>query len=220
MNNSIIQLIVLAAIAIFLIVKLRSVLGTRDGFEKPPVPAETPTAPVTRRSFEVIDGGPDHDITDYTGDNSAMAKALAQMKQAEPSFVVAEFLKGARSAYEMILTAFDAGEVDRIRAFLSPDVAKAFDAAADQRKAQGLTVQTQVIGVRDVTLEDATFDATTRRAEVTIRYKAELTRVAKDASGAVTEGSSTEIRRQGDSWTFGRVMGAADPNWQLTATGD
>ena len=70
-------------------------------------------APVTRRSFEVIDGGPDHDITDYTGDNSATAKALAQMKQAEPSFVVTDFLKGARSAYEMILTAFDAGEVDR-----------------------------------------------------------------------------------------------------------
>ena len=220
MNNSIIQLVVLAAIAIFLIIKLRSVLGNRDGFEKPPVPAEVPGAPVARRSFEVIEGGPDHDITDVTGDNSAMAKALAQMKQAEPSFVVADFLKGARSAYEMILTAFDAGEVDRIRTFLSTDVAKVFDTEAAQRKSQGLTVQTTVIGIRDLALESATFDAVTRRAEVTLRYKAELTRLVSDASGAVVEGSTTEIRRQTDSWTFGRAMGAADPNWQLTATGD
>lgn len=220
MNNSIIQLIVLAAIAIFLIVKLRSVLGTRDGFEKPPVPVEIPGATVARRNFEVIEGGPDHDIIDFAAEGSATAKALAQMKQAEPSFVVGEFLKGARSAYEMILTAFDAGEVDRVRGFLSADVAAAFDDAAAQRKAQGLTVQTNVIGIRELTLQEATFDATTRRAEVTVRYKAELTRLVKDASGAIVEGSSTEIRRQGDSWTFSRVMGSADPNWQLTATGD
>ena len=220
MNNSIIQLVVLGAIAIFLIIKLRSVLGSRDGFEKPPLPAEIPAAPVARRGFEVIEGGPDHDITDFAGDNSTMAKALAQMKQADPSFVVADFLKGARSAYEMILTAFDAGEVDRVRAFLSADVAKAFDAETAQRKSQGLTVQTIVIGIRDLTLDAASFDATTRRAEVTVRYKAELTRVVRDANGATVEGSATEIRRQTDSWTFGRAMGAADPNWQLTATGD
>ena len=220
MNKSIIQLIVLAAIAIFLIIKLRSVLGTRDGFEKPPVPAEAPGATVARRNFEVIEGGPDNDIADFAGDNGDMAKALAQMKQAEPSFVVGEFLKGARSAYEMILTSFDAGEVDRVRGFLSPDVAQAFDAAATQRKTQGVTVQTTLIGIRDTSLEDVAYDAVTHRAEVTVRYKAELTRIVRDANGATVEGSTTEIRRQGDSWTFGRVMGASDPNWQLTATGD
>jgi predicted lipid-binding transport protein (Tim44 family) len=220
MNNSIIQLIVLGAIAVFLILKLRSVLGTRDGFEKPPVPAEVPTAPVARRSFEVIEGGPDRDITDFAAEGSATAKALVQMKQAEPAFVVGEFLKGARSAYEMILTAFDAGEIDRIRALLSPDVAQAFDAAAAERKARGLSVQTTVIGIRDLSLENVTFDAATRRAEVTVRYKAELTRVVKDDAGKVIDGSPTEIRRQGDSWTFARVMGAPDPNWQLAATGD
>jgi predicted lipid-binding transport protein (Tim44 family) len=219
-NNSIIQLIVLGAIAVFLILKLRSVLGTRAGFEKPPVVAPVTGAPVARRSFEVIEGGPDHDITDHAVADSATAKALAQMKQAEPSFVVVDFLKGARTAYEMILTAFDAGEVDRIRAFLGPDVAHAFDEAAAHRKQQGLTVQTTIIGIRDIALDEAQYDATTRRAEVAIRYQAELTRVVRDANGAVVEGSATEMRRQRDTWTFARVMGAADPNWQLIATGD
>jgi predicted lipid-binding transport protein (Tim44 family) len=219
MSNSIIQLVVLAGIAIFLILKLRSVLGTREGFEKPPLPVEAAPGPA-RRSFDVIEGGPDHDITDHVAENSASARALAQMKQAEPKFGVGDFLKGARGAYEMILTAFDGGEVDRIRALLAADVAQAFDAATADRKSKGLTVQTTIIGIRDLVLEEATYDATTRRAEVSIRYQAELTRVVRDASGAVVEGNPTEIRRQRDIWTFARTMGASDPNWQLVATGD
>lgn len=220
MNNSIIQLIVLGAIAVFLILKLRSVLGSRDGFEKPPVPVDAAPGPVARRSFEVIEGGPDRDITDHAQEDSSTARALAQMKQAEPSFVVGDFLKGARSAYEMILTAFDKGEVDRIRPFLGPDVAHAFDQAAAQRKAQGLTVDTVIIGIRELALEEAQYDATTRRAEVSVRYLAEMTRAVKDANGTVVEGSTTDIRRQRDTWTFARVIGAPDPNWQLVATGD
>lgn len=220
MNNSIIQLVILGAIAVFLILKLRAVLGSREGFEKPPVPAEVPGPTVARRSFEVIDGGPDRDITDHAPQDSATARALAQMKQAEPSFVVADFLKGARSAYEMILTAFDGAEVDRIRAFLAPEVAQAFDEAVAARKAQGLTVQTTFVGLRELALAEATYDAATRRAEVSVRYVAELTRVVKDGAGTVVEGSANGIRKQRDTWTFGRTMGSADPNWQLVATGD
>ncbi len=220
MNNSIIQLVVLGAIAVFLVLKLRAVLGSREGFEKPPVPVEAGGPTVARRNFAVIEGGPDEDITDHAPENSATARALAQMKQAEPSFMVGEFLKGARSAYEMILTAFDKGEIDRIRAFLARDVAQAFDEAAAQRKAQGLVVQTTIIGIRELALEEATFDATTRRAEVTVRYVVELTRVVRDAQGAVIEGSPSAVVKQRDSWTYGRVMGSADPNWQLVATGD
>lgn len=220
MNNSIIQLIVLGGIAVFLILKLRAVLGSREGFEKPPVPTEVAPATVTRRNFEVIEGGPDPDITDHAPADSSTAKALAQMKQAEPGFGVGDFLKGARSAYEMILTAFDAGEIDRIRAFLAPEVAQAFDEASAHRRGQGLSVQTTIVGIRELTLAEASYDASTRRAEVSVRFLAELTRVVKDSAGAVVEGSPSEIRKQRDTWTFGRTMGSPDPNWQLVATGD
>ncbi len=220
MNNSIIQLIVLAAIAVFLVLKLRSVLGSREGFEKPPLSTEPPASPVVSRKFEVIEGGPDHDITDHAPEDSPSAKALAQMKQAEPSFVVSDFLKGARSAYEMILTAFDAGEIDRIRAFLGPDVAHAFDEAAAERHSQGLTVKTTIIGIRELALDEATYDAASHRGEVSVRYLAELTREVKDATGKLVEGSPSEVVSQRDTWTFARTMGASDPNWQLVATGD
>lgn len=221
MSSSLIQLLVLAGIAIFLILKLRSVLGTREGFEKPPIPLDdlrSSTKP--RRDFEVIEGGPDRDITDHVADGSDAAKALAGMKMAEPGFSVSSFLSGARGAYEMILMAYEKGEVDRVRGFLSPEVADTFDEAIRQREEQGLKVEANFVGLRELALHDATFDRDSRDAEVSVRFVGELTSVVKNAEGEVLEGSPTEIKRQRDVWTFARKMGSNDPNWQLVATGD
>jgi predicted lipid-binding transport protein (Tim44 family) len=219
MNSSILQLLVLAAVAIFLIVKLRSVLGTREGFEKPPVPLEE-LRPRARQTFEVIEGGPDRDITDHVPDGSASAKALAAMKGAEPSFSVSTFLQGARGAYEMILMAFEKGELDRIRPFLDKDVADSFADAIAAREANGLTVEATFVGLKEMALQEATFDPATKTAEITVRYVGETTQVVRDKAGTVVEGSPTEIKRQRDQWTYARRMGADDPNWQLVATGD
>lgn len=219
MNSSMIQLLVLAAIAVFLILKLRSVLGTREGFEKPPV-QEGAVDPLPRRGFEVIEGGPDRDITDHVPEGSDSAKALAAMKQAEPSFAVGEFLGGARGAYEMILMAFEKGEVEPIRPFVSEEVYGVFHDAVEARKAQGLTVEANFVGLRELALNEATFDAGTKTAEIAVRFLGELTSVVHNASGEIIEGSATEVKRQRDIWTFQRIMGADDPNWRLVATGD
>jgi Tim44-like domain len=219
MNNSLIQLLVLAGIAIFLVIKLRSVLGTRQGFEKPPVPLEE-LRPRARRDFEVIEGGPDRDITDHMAEGTTSAKALAAMKTVEPEFSVNTFLQGARGAYEMILMAFEKGELDRIRPFLSDDVEATFAAAISARDAEGLTVEAKFVGMRELALHEATFDTTTKLAEIAVRYVGETTSVVRNKAGEIVEGSATEIKRQRDVWTFARTMGAADPNWQLVATGD
>ena len=219
MSSALIQLLVLAGIAVFLILKLRSVLGTRDGFEKPPVPQEG-APPRSRRDFEVIEGGPDRDITDQVPDGSPAARALAAMKLAEPGFSVAEFLKGARGAYEMILMAFEKGEIGNIRHFLSAEVGDSFAAAIEERARQGLTIESNFVGLRELVLTEASFDRDTRQAEITVRFVGELTSVVRNKAGEVIEGSPTTIKRQRDLWTFGRRMGADDPNWQLTATGE
>lgn len=218
MNSSLIQLLVLAGIAVFLIIKLRAVLGTREGFEKPPVPLEP--ASRARRDFEVIEGGPDRDITDNVPEGSPAAQALAAMKGAEPSFSVVTFLSGARGAYEMILMAFDKGDLDSIRPFIGADVEHSFGEAIEARREQGLTVESKFVGMRELALQDATYNATTREAEVSVRFVGEITSVVKNAAGEIVEGKPTEIKRQRDVWTFARKMGASDPNWQLVATGD
>lgn len=219
MNGSLIQLLVLAGIAIFLILKLRSVLGTRDGFEKPPVPLED-VRPRVRRDFEVIEGGPDRDITDHVPEGSDAARALAEMKKAEPSFAVRPFLDGARQAYEMILMDFEKGELDRIRGFLSDDVEASFAEAIAQREREGLTIEASFVGMKELVLHDATFTKETGFAEIAVRFVGEQTYVVRNKAGEIVEGSPREIKKSRDIWTFARQMGSDDPNWQLVATGD
>ncbi|MEN8894770.1 MAG: Tim44/TimA family putative adaptor protein [Yoonia sp.] len=220
MNSPIIQLLVLAGIAIFLILKLRSVLGTREGFEKPQV-QNPPVASGRRRDdFEVIEGGPDLDVLDHADEGSDTAKALSAMKRVDPSFNVGEFLGGARGAYEMIVTAFDRGDLATVLPFISEDVYEAFATVVDEREKQGLTIESNFIGISSLRLKSATLDETTKEAEMTVLFKAETTYVVRDAGGDIVEGEVDEVKRQTDIWTFARDMDADDPNWRLVATGE
>lgn len=216
MNNSIIQLLVLVGIAVFLILRLRSVLGTREGFEKPDVVQPQRRGP----DLEVIEGGPDLDITDHAEEGSDMAKALAAMKRVDPSFHVGEFLGGAKGAYEMILMAFEKGELEGVVPFISEDVFEAFASVIDQREQQGLTIEATFVGLSDLALVDAEFDETTKEAELTVRFKSELAYLVRDKGGDIVEGDPNEIKRQKDVWTFAHDMGSDDPNWRLVATGE
>ena len=220
MSSSLIQLLVLAGIALFLILRLRSVLGTRDGFEKPPLDGPSSSRSNKRPEFDVIEGGPDQDITDHVDDGTSSAKALAAMKMAEPGFMVGPFLEGARGAYEMILMAFESGDLDSVEGFLSEEVAESFQSVIDHRNAEGLTVEANFVGVREVSLKEAEFDRGTNEGDITVRFVGELTSVVRNSDGEIIEGNPNEIKRQRDVWTFSRVMGADDPNWQLVATGE
>lgn len=220
MSSSLIQLLVLAGIAVFLILRLRSVLGTREGFEKPPVTGQPESRRVGRPDFDVIDGGPDRDITDHVEDGSLSAKALAAMKMAEPGFGVSDFLEGARGAYELILMAFEKGDLSEVDTFLSDDVQETFQSVINSREEQGLTVEASFVGLREISLKEAKFDRASSEGEVSVKFVGELTSVVKNSEGEIVEGNPNEIKRQRDVWTFARRMGADDPNWQLVATGE
>lgn len=221
MGSSMIQLIILAGIALFLILRLRSVLGTRDGFEKPADPALTAIkGRKDDRSFEVIDGGAvDHDISDYIDAKSDSGLALAAMKKIEPAFNVGKFAHGAKQAYEMILMAFENGDLEVLENLLSPEVYSSFAAVVESRQAKGWKVDANFIGVREVKLIKAEIDARSNEADITMRFVGELTSVVKDPAGQIVEGDTKTIRRQKDEWTFSRVMGSTSPNWVLVATG-
>ena len=219
MNSSLIQLLVLAGIAVFLILKLRSVLGSREGFEKPALPVDN-MRPQPKLVPPAAPDGTDLDITDHVPAGSPAAAALAAMKQAEPGFSVGEFLHGARGAYEMILMAFERGDIDPVRPFLADEVEASFTQAINAREQDGQTVEANFLGLREMTLSDAEYDATTRTAEITLRYTGELTSLVRNKAGEIIEGSASEVKRQRDTWTFARRMGVQDPNWQLVGTSD
>lgn len=216
MNSPLIQLLVLAGIAVFLILRLKNVLGTREGYEKPPEPMQP--ASKTRRDFEVIDGGPDCDITDHVPEDSELAQNLAAMKRIEPGFSVSDFVQGSRGAYEMIVMGFERGDLNDIQPFLAEDVFETFVSVVSHREDQGLSIEAEFIGVRETSIVDVAFDKDTNKAEITMRFVAELTSVVRDRGGDIVEGNPNTVKRQKDSWTFARAMGTDDPNWLLVAT--
>ncbi len=216
-----IQLIILAGIALFLVLRLRNVLGTRGGFEKPAEPiSATAKGRKDDRGFAVIEGGTvDHDIADFIDAKSESGLALSAMKAVESTFLVGEFAHGAKQAYEMILMAFEHGDLPVLEKFLSPEVYASFANVVESRREKGWKVAASFVGVREVKLIKAELDAKSREADITMRFVGELTSVVRDSAGQVVEGDANAIRRQKDVWTFSRVMGSNNPNWVLVATG-
>lgn len=219
MGSQMIQIIILAGIALFLVLRLRNVLGTREGYEKP---KEVSTTAPRRgdRSFEVIEGGgPDLDIADFVDVDGESGQAFTAMKRVDRQFNVAEFTHGARQAYEMLVMAYEHGDLDTLRQFLAPEVFASFEAAIAARNEKGYTVEAAFTGVREVKVDSAMFDAATSEADITMRFVGELTSVVRDSEGQIVEGNPHEVKQQRDIWTFSRVMSSDNPNWLLTGTG-
>jgi len=216
MSPAIIEILVLAGIAIFLVLRLKNVLGTREGFEKPPLQDAAPSK--SARDFRVIDGGEDTDITDNVDKKSPSAEALARMKKVDADFMVNDFLTGARSAYEMILMAFENGDLKDVESFLDEDVKDAFQQVIDMRAKKKLKVEAEFYGIRELSLKNAEFDDKTNVAELSVSFTGELSSVVKNKDGEVVEGDAKQVKRQRDTWTFSRDLSSSDPNWLLVAT--
>lgn len=212
-GDGFITLLVLAGITVFLVLRLKNVLGTKTGLEKKPEPVfgkrgEDDAAP---------DRTPAKDKAPIAGPHAA---AFEAMRKLEPDFSPSEFAEGAKRAYEMLLMAFENGDKATLENYLSPDVYQDFAAAIDARADKGLTVDARFVGVREAKILDARFDPEEEIAEIEMRFVGELVTVVRDSEHRVVEGDPNELRRETDHWTFGRRMGASDPNWLLIATGE
>lgn len=210
MGDGLLTLILLAGVTVFLVMKLKSVLGTKTGLEKKPEPifggGEAAPAAEPASAPEPI------------ADDDPLGEVYAQMRAVEPDFSPADFADGARRAYEMLLMAFENGDKATLESFLSPDVYQGFAAAIDERANEGLTVDARFVGVREAKIVDARFDPEDQVAEIEMRFVGEMVMVVRDSEHRVVDGDPNEVQRQTDIWTFGRQMGAPDPNWLLIAT--
>ena len=225
MGNSVIQLLVLAFIAIFLIFRLKNLLGTREGFErkKQVDMTEVEKNKSSSPSLEIIEGGlendeTDRDVTDHVKAGSKVSKELLKMKKIDKDFVLTDFLTGAREAYEMILLAFKRGDITQVNKFISKDVENAFSTDIDRRNSEMLKTEATFGGIRELTILDADLDGDSQEGEITIRFLSDLTLVVKNKNGEIVEGGQTDIQLQKDIWTFSRVLSSESPNWTLVAT--
>ena len=224
MSTGIIELVILAGIALFLLFRLRSVLGTKTGFEEQhnhrTIRADTVRPAPTPAPVTVDEPASDDDALAVADGDAAIADALIGMARAEPGFSPSGFVSGAKGAYEMILMAFENADTKTLETFLAPDVYDGFAAAIAERQRLGYTVEARFIGVREARVVGARFDPESNEAEIAIRFTGEMITTVRDSEHRVVEGNPNEIRRETDVWTFARRMGSPDPNWMLVATGE
>ena len=214
------QIFILAAVAIFLFWRLRAVLGSRDGFEKTRKDIKESSDVVSNPKVidETKNDSPDDDIFDYVEENSKNAEVFKKMKEFDSDFSVNKFVSGAKMAYEIILMAFERGDTEKLRTLLEKKVLTSFKSVIDKRKKDGFIVDAKFIGMRDIRIINASFSQKTKIADVTLSFKSEITTVVKDSKGTIIEGHPDEIKKQKDTWVFTKNLSEKSPIWFLKST--
>lgn len=220
MSGASIEMILLLAVAVFLLVRLIGVLGTRDGFESDESADNVIELrrPRREKAEKPIDGNEDFDIETYAENDQSLANALTSAKIIEPNFRVGKFLQGAKSAYEMIVVNFLKGDMSSVQSFIDPHVFEDFQAAIATRIEAGHEVEVEFMGFRDVELVQGEFDQATNELTLGVRFEAEVKAVVRDKAGEILSGNPERGAIQVDEWLFMRKMGSANPNWTLVAS--
>ena len=219
--------IIFLVIAVVIFMRLGSVLGRRTGNEPSPFDPRVKTPPAGARNDNVVSlppraGGaaptaPELEpLARYAAPGTPLHETLVTLTKAAPSFDIEHFLTGAKAAYEMIVSAFAAGDRTTLRNLLAPDVYDGFVAAIAEREANGHKAELTFVGIEEAKLSAAEFDG--GMARLSIRFVAELITATRDKDGNVVEGDATEVQTIRDVWTFARDVTSRDPNWKLVAT--
>ncbi len=226
--------IIFALLAVFLVWKLRSMLGTRSGNEKPPRnpfvervrgklgqhgngDAKVVSLPGAAEPVNAARVDPAQRWQGLAEPGSKAWAGLDRIAAADPSFSAQSFIAGAKTAYELIITAFAAGNRDLLQTLLAKDVFDSFAAAIAERESRGDKVDTTFVSIDQAAIAEA--DLRGKSAEITLRFAAQLITSTQDREGALIEGSPDTVVEIKDVWTFVRDVGARDPNWRLVATG-
>ncbi len=228
--------IIVIVVAVVVLLRLRSVLGTRTGNERPPSARneqisrtrpdnDDTVVPLPQRNRTQDDAETERmarkreaEIEKYAAGKPEVEKGLREIAQADPTFMPKQFIEGAKSAYEMIVTAFAAGDRKALKNLLDKDVYDSFEAAIAEREAEGHTVDFTFVGLSNIEFAEAEMDR--RNAVLTLRIDAEVVSITKDAESEIIEGTPGQVVAIADEWTFMRSTRSRDPNWKLVATND
>ena len=232
--------LVTIAVAIFILLRLRSVLGKRTGHQSPPERREVErmandvrktaaragadatdnviSLPGRSRADDNGDGGNEAfaAINTYAKPGTRLNRGLRQLAEKDPGFNPEGFLAGARMAYEMIVTAFADGDRKALRNLLSREVYEGFASAIAEREKRGESVRFTFVGIEKADIVQAGLND--NDAHVTVRFVSQIVSATQNAKGEVIDGDPDQVAEVDDIWTFARDIGSRDPNWKLVAT--
>jgi predicted lipid-binding transport protein (Tim44 family) len=210
-------IVILALVALFIGLRLYSVLGERTGHEQQPI--LKPADPDARAAPQVTQPAAPQAAAPEAGDMAYIPTAgpgVRAILAADSSFDVARFLEGSKAAYRMILEGFWKDDLEGIRGHVDPHVFDAFATAVEQRKAEGLTLDNRLVAIEQAVISEATLERGV--ATITVRFEADIAAVTRNADGEVVAGSLSDAVQTRDLWTFRRDTGSRDPNWLLVET--
>jgi len=224
--------IIFLALAVFIFLRLRNVLGQRTGSERPPF---------DRAARDILNAGQDNKVVpmpgpvidqppagegepaaanrwkDFAEPGSSLAAGLDAVAAEDPSFDPKHFLTGARSAYEMIVLAFANGDRRALKDLLSSEVYDSFDGAIRAREKNEQKTDTRFVSIDKADLVNA--EIRDRAIQLTVRFVSSMISVTRDKTGAIVDGNPDKVTEIIDVWTFARDIGSRDPNWKLVGTG-
>lgn len=227
--------LLLLAVALIVFWRLRSVLGSRTGSERPPLDPYGPngkgegaaeTDGTVIRFPQPAQGQPenpeeDHEEalpvwTGYAEEGSNLAADMESIAKVDPGFNPRQFLEGAKLAYEMVIDGFARGDKASLKNLLAREVFEGFSKAIDARETAGERMESRFVGINTATITDA--DLSGKRVAITVQFVSELISATLGSSDEVIEGDPRQIREVTDVWTFERDVSSRDPNWKLSAT--
>ncbi len=225
--------IIFLALAVFIFLRLRSVLGQRTGRERPPydpyaareparpppekvvaLPNRTPEAAAPKPAAAAAPPGERWKGVAEAG--TPLASGLDAIVGIDPDFDHKHFLTGARAAYEMIVNAFAEGDRRTLKNLLSRDVYEGFESAISDREKRGNTMENRFVSIDAADITAAELRG--RTAQLTVRFQSKLVTATRDKNGNVTDGNAEKVTDVTDVWTFARDLSSRDPNWKLVAT--
>jgi predicted lipid-binding transport protein (Tim44 family) len=226
--------IIFLALAVFIFLRLRNVLGQRTGSERPPydraardIVHGTQDNNVVPMPGSVIDQAPLAPTADVvpqtdrwkglTEPGTPLALGLDAIAAQDSSFDPQHFISGARSAYEMIVLAFANGDRRALKDLLSSEVYESFDAVIKDREKHEQKTETRFVSIDKAELVNA--EARDRAAQLTVRFVSQMISVTRDKAGAIVDGNPEKVSDITDVWTFARDITSRDPNWKLVGTG-
>jgi len=223
--------LIVIGVAVVILFRLRSVLGTRTGNEKTPLQRKAEAAPgKTDDTIVQMRGAPvdpaaddgrrarklESEIEQFSHGSVELAAGLKAIAEADPTFTPKSFLEGAKQAYEMIVTAFAGGDKQTLKNLLEKDVYDGFEGVIKSREAAGQKVDFTFVGLPKIEITEA--EADKRNVQVTIQFHAEVVSATRDKDGTLIDGNADQVQTIADEWTFARNPKSRDPNWKLVAT--
>jgi predicted lipid-binding transport protein (Tim44 family) len=230
-NNEFILTLVFLGLAVFLVIKLRSILGARSGFERPPeeirkemearrqmaeAPQNAAPPPVNpvQAAAEPVD--PADRWKGIAKAGTPLASGLDAVVAADASFEPRGFVLGARQAYEMLVQSYSKGDRKTLKTYLGDDVFQEFQNAINDRESRGETAETTFVSIDKADIVGAEMRG--KHAHITVSFLSKLISATRDKAGLVVDGSADKVIDVNDVWTFARDVSSRDPNWRLVAT--